>query len=134
MSDNNTVETFMLPPEHDTLDGTALGNKEEPFKPGGGDDVLDFVMRRIRELTKDEIKEREKQDKPIILTHYDVYSAYIADGFSHDYAYIPCNDYFRHAMAYAMAKAYGVVEEKDPFCVLFMNGYKGFILCDDLNS
>lgn len=105
--------------------------KAEPFCPPGGDDVLDFVTRRVGELTKEEIEEREKKGISIVLTHKDVYAAYIADGFSHDYVYIPCNDCFREAMAYAMAKVYGVVEEQDPFCGLFMNGYKGFTLCEE---
>ena len=108
--------------------------KMEPFEPAGGSDVLDFVKRRIRELTKEEIKEREERHKSIVLTHKDVYADYIADGFTHNYVFIPPNDYFRSAMAYAMAKAYGVVEERDVMCDLFMNGYKGFTLCDDLNS
>lgn len=103
----------------------------EPYKPACGDDVLDFVKRRVRELTKEEIKEREKQHKSITLTHKDIYKAYIADGLTHDYAYIPSNDCLRSAMAYAMAKAYGVVEERNVMCDLFMDGYKGFTLCEE---
>lgn len=119
---------------NEDINGEMLDEKNESFKPFGGDDVLDFVRRRVRELTKEELKYREEQHESIVLRHKDVYADYIADGLSHGYVYIPCNDYFRHAMAYAMAKVYGVAEERDVMCDLFMNGYKGFTLCDDLNS
>ena len=126
-------DTFEGVDPDEVPDDVGAFKKSEPFEPAGGRDVLDFVRRRVRELTKEEIKDREKRHESIVLKHKDVYADYIADGFSHGYVYIPCNDYFRHAMAYAMAKVYGVVEERDVMCDLFMNGYKGFALCDDLN-
>ena len=108
-----------------------VAKKAEPFCPPGGEDVLDFVRRRVRALTKEELAERVKKGESITLHHKDIYEAYIADGLIHNYVYIPPNDHLRHAMAYAMAKVYGAIEEKDAFCDLHMNGYKGYVLCEE---
>ena len=129
--DEKTLKYLITKLLCDSDDEPKTEDKQEPYKPAGGDDVLDFVKRRVRELSKEEIAEREKQHKSIVLNHKDIYTSYIADGFSHNYAYIPPNDYFRSAMAYAMAKAYGVVEERNAVCDLFMDGYKGFTLCEE---
>lgn len=130
-SENNTVETFMLPPEHDALYGTAYGDKKEPFKPAGGDDLVCFVKDHIHKLTTDEMKNRESKAEYTILRPRDVYPVYIKDVPERGYCYIPYNDFFRHALAYAMAKVYGVVEKCNSYD-LFMEGYEGFVLCDDL--
>jgi hypothetical protein len=130
-SENNTVESFILPPEQ-PLYGPTFDDKKEPFKPIGGDSLVSFVKNRIHKLTDDEIKNRTEQGLYTTLTCDDVaYPAYINDCAECDYVYIPRNSYFRSALAYAMAKVYGMTEKPNKYDVL-IDGYEGFILKEDL--